>query len=162
MLTYAITMRELTTQPTAVVRTEVTAEDMPGWLTIAYHAVLEYLRHYGAHPAGPPFARFTFLGDTVAVEAGFPVYREIEGDGFVEPSTLPGGPAAVTTHLGRYEDLEAAYRAVREWVAAHGYQPAGPQWEVYYTDPTAEANPGAVAHRRRAAVPPGRRPRMRG
>lgn len=68
--------------------------------------------------------------------------RPIPGDGFVEPSALPSGTAAVTTHLGRYEDLEAAYRAMREWVTSRGYEPAGPLWAVYYTDPSAEPDPG--------------------
>lgn len=138
---YETTMHELAVQPTAVVRTELPAADLPSWLAAAYHTVLEYLQHRGAHPTGPPFARFASIGDTVAAEAGFPVPEEIDGDGYVVPSTLPGGPAAVTTHLGRYEDLERAYRAVHDWVAATGYEPAGAQWEVYYTDPNAEPNP---------------------
>jgi effector-binding domain-containing protein len=141
MLTYEIAMRELDTQPTAVVRTELPAEDLAGWLSVAYHAVVDYLRRRGTHPAGPPFARIAFQDGTVAAEAGFPVTHEVAGDGYVEASVLPGGPAAVTTHLGRYENLEVAYRAVRDWVADHGYVPAGPQWEVYHTDPTAEPNP---------------------
>lgn len=34
-LTYEITLRELAAQPTAVVRTELPAEDLGGWLSVA-------------------------------------------------------------------------------------------------------------------------------
>jgi effector-binding domain-containing protein len=140
-ITYEITHRMLAQQYTAVVRGEMPPTDMPNWLAQAYHAVDDYLRRAQVRPNGPPFARFTFLGDVVAVEAGFPVPDEIEGAGEVEPSHLPEGHAAATTHLGRYEDLTNAYAAVHRWLDEHGLVPAGPHWEVYYTDPNAEPDP---------------------
>lgn len=140
-ITYEITSRDLELQYTAVVRDEMPAAQMATWLPEAYHAVFEYLQRIGVEPAGPPFARFTFLPDTVAVEAGAPVAAEVAGDGRVEPSALPAGPAAVTTHYGRYEDLDKAYDAVVRWLDSHGLAPAGPHWEYYYTDPNAEPDP---------------------
>jgi effector-binding domain-containing protein len=73
-------------------------------------------------------------------EAGLPVATAVAGAGQVEASTLPAGPAAVTVHTGRYEDLGAAYNALLTWVHSHGYQPAGPHWENYLSDPTTEPN----------------------
>lgn len=140
-LTYEITSRILTDRYTAVVRGEMPAEELPGWLAGVYRTVHTYLTRTGVAPTGPPFARFTFLGDVVAAEAGFPVPHEIPGDGLVQPSTLPDGRAAVTTHWGRYEDVDKAYRACLGWLDEHGYRPAGPHWEVYHTDPTAEPDP---------------------
>lgn len=136
--TYEITTMGLTRQATAVMRAELPPCEMGRWLARCYHTVYEHLHAIGVEPSGPPFARFTFLADVVAIEAGFPVGREIAGDGEVEPSALPAGLAAVTTHLGRYEDLAEAYTAVHEWINAHGYAEVGPHWEVYFSDPTAE------------------------
>ncbi|HEX5997467.1 MAG TPA: GyrI-like domain-containing protein [Jiangellales bacterium] len=133
--------RTLVDQYTAVVRGEMAPEDMAGWLSNAYHSVDEYLRRVHVSPNGPPFARYAFLQGVVAVEAGFPVPCEIARQGAVEPSTLPDGPAAVTTHFGRYEDLTMAYEAVHRWLDDHGLVPAGPHWEIYYTDPVAEPDP---------------------
>ena len=48
------------------------------------------------------------------------------------PSNLPGGPAAVTTHHGRYEDLDKASKAIISWMERHGCEPAGGHWEVYF------------------------------
>jgi effector-binding domain-containing protein len=140
-LSHTITQTVLTDRCTAVVRGEMPADELPAWLSTVFGTVHDYLVRDGIHAAGPPFARFTFLGDLVAVEAGFPVPREVPGEGVVEPSTLPDGPAAVTSHYGRYEDVDRAYLACRAWLDDHGYQPAGPHWEVYYTDPRREPDP---------------------
>jgi effector-binding domain-containing protein len=139
--TYHIRRSALTDRYTAVVRGEIRRAEFAEWLAAAFGAVYGYLRHKGLPPSGPPFARFTFIGDVVAAEAGFPVSREISGDGHVEPSTLPDGQAAVTTHMGRYEDLDQAYEAIRSWLAGNGYEAAGPHWEVYYTDPNVAPDP---------------------
>ena len=140
-LTYEVRTERLRTQLTAVVRGEIPAGQMSAWLPEAYAAVFDYLSRAGVPPVAPPFARLTFLGDTVAIEAGVPVLAEVAGDGRIEPSSLPEGPAAITTHLGRYEDIEHALDAVTEWLTGRGLQPAGPHWEVYYTDPNAEPDP---------------------
>jgi effector-binding domain-containing protein len=137
-ITYEVTSRDLDLQYTAVVRGEMPAAEMAMWLPEAYHSVFEYLARAGIEPTGPPFARLTFLGETVAIEAGAPVGAEIGGDERVEPSALPDGPAAVTTHMGRYEDLENALTAINHWLRDRGLEPAAPHWEVYYTDPNAE------------------------
>jgi effector-binding domain-containing protein len=139
--TYQIRRASLTRQPTAVMRDELPVARLGPWLATCYRTVSAYLQDQGMVAVGPPFARFTFLGETAAVEAGFPVDREIDGNGQVEPSALPGGPVAMTTHLGRYEDLEEAYNSIREWIDDRGYAAAGPHWEVYFSDPAAESDP---------------------
>jgi AraC family transcriptional regulator len=138
---YRTNVQVLSDRLTAVVRGEITPEALADWLEDAFDAVRRHLRVVGIAPAGPPFARFTVLGDVVAVEAGLPVTQEVPGDGQVEPSILPNCCAAVTTHWGPREDLHQAYEAVRVWLARQGCAPAGPHWEVYYLDPGVEADP---------------------
>jgi effector-binding domain-containing protein len=140
-ITYEIASRTLARELTAVIRGKLPPEELAGWLAGVFKTVHDYLLDSATEPVGPPFARYTFLADTVAVEAGFPVAGEIAGDGLVEPSALPGGTAAVIVHMGGYEDLDKAYAAVHDWLDAHGHVPAGPHWEVYVTDPTAEPDP---------------------
>jgi effector-binding domain-containing protein len=141
ILTYGISTQVLTDRCTAVVRAELPADELPAWLADAFPTVHGYVTRERIDPAGPPFARLAFLGKMVAVEAGFPVPHEVPGDGTVEPSTLPDGLAAVTTHWGRYEDVEKAYLACRIWLDNHGFEPAGPHWEIYRTDSKAEPDP---------------------
>jgi hypothetical protein len=51
--------------------------------------------------------------------------------GAVEPTPLPVGDVATTTHWGSYANLSAAHDAVIEWCRTHGRRRAGPSWEVY-------------------------------
>jgi effector-binding domain-containing protein len=139
--TYTITEIVLPHQDTAVIRAELKATHLAEWLGSTYTTVSGYLARAQVPPAGPPFARFTFLADVVVVEAGFPVPTEVAGEGAVVPSALPDGPAVRTTHLGRYEDVEYAYQAITRWLDERGRAPAAPHWEVYYTDPAEEPDP---------------------
>lgn len=140
-MTYHIETRELTEQPTAVLRASLPAAQLGAWLPGAYQQIVAYLAATGAAPDGPPFARYTFHDDLVDVEAGFPVSTSVAGNGRVTPSSLPGGPAAVTTHYGPYDGLTVAFDAIADWLKDHGHEADGPHWEVYYTDPQAEPDP---------------------
>ena len=150
-ITYDVADRFLASQLTAVVRAEIPREDLSAWLRRAFGEVGLYLRERHIAPVGPPYARYTFLGDQVAVEAGFPVAMEIAGHGRVQPSRLPGGRAAVTTHYGGYEDLQDAYAAERRWLTTHGRAPTGAHWEIYFTDSATE--PDAARRRTDVVIP---------
>lgn len=51
--------------------------------------------------------------------------------GAVQPTSLPAGLVATTTHWGNYAQLGNAHRAIVEWCTANGHRLAGPRWEVY-------------------------------
>jgi effector-binding domain-containing protein len=141
MTGYAIEARALPGQATAVRRARLTAGDLPGWLADTYAQVETYLRSTGTAMVGPPFARYVFHNGAVDVEAGFPVVRPVAGDDGVQPSRLPPVVAAVTTHHGRYEAVEDAYRAIIAWLTDRGWEPTGGHWEVYFGDPAREPDP---------------------
>jgi effector-binding domain-containing protein len=128
-------------QRTAVIHAQIPRGALRGWLNDAYPTVLAGLRRLDIEPVGPPFARYTFLGDQVAVEAGYPVAGGFDGDGRVESSRLPAGRAAMTTHIGRYEDLDRTYAYLKRWLCTHGDAPIGTHWEVYHRDAGATCDP---------------------
>jgi len=142
-MTYHIESRTLTAQDTAVIRSSMPAAELPAWLAGVYEEVYRYLCDRGVPTDGPPFARVAVHGDTVDVEAGFPVPGPVPGGRRVIASRLPGGPVAVTNHRGRYEDLALAYQAVNAWLKERELEPAGPHWEVYYAGPATQPDPGA-------------------
>ncbi len=144
MKTYEISPRTTKAQPTAVMTATLPVTAIGSWLASVYGTLASVITAHGAYPAGPPFARYHRLdGDKFAVEAGFPVSAPIDADGDVRPSQLPGGPAAVVTYTGPYEQMASAYEALASWVASHGSEPAGDPWEVYLTDPGSEPDPAA-------------------
>ena len=51
--------------------------------------------------------------------------------GAVEPTSLPVGEAAATTHWGSYAHLSAAHDAVAAWCRENGRRRSGTCWEVY-------------------------------
>jgi len=140
---YTIETRTLTELETAVEFATLSPPEIGPWLQKAFGEVATYLERKGAGPDGPPFARFSLTSDgRVDVEAGFPASTPTSGEGEVEPSDLPPGPAAITVHVGPYDTMEPAYAALHEWMTEHEREPAGDAWEVYLTDPDADPDPG--------------------
>lgn len=138
-MTYTIKTKKL--KPQAMVAIRVTIE--PSRIAEAFQELLPevaaYLERAGARPSGPPLARFfDYTEEEADFEAGFPVPKPVPGEGRMVAGELPGGRAAMTTHVGPYEGLQAAHDAIGEWVLARGHDPAGPVWEVYEVGPAEE------------------------
>jgi effector-binding domain-containing protein len=141
---YHVQLETREVQPTAVISTELPAAEVGPWLARAYRILAGVIAAHGTSRAGPPFARYHQLAaGRFAVEAGFPVVTAIEPDADVRPSYLPGGPAAVTIHTGRYEAMGLAYAALGSWISDHGGKPEGDAWEVYLSDPVRQPDPAS-------------------
>ena len=142
MGTQHIERRDLPGYRTAVVRGRLPVAELGAFVGRAIAAVADALNSQGISPAGPPFARFHrhSPGD-FDVEVGFPTPRDFSPAGDVQPSALPGGPAAVMVYVGPYDEMEPAYGALAGWIAQHGEQPVGDPWEIYFSDPTQEPEP---------------------
>jgi len=141
---YEIEEQTLIEQPTMVMRGKIKLEDIPSFLGRVYHTVDTQIQESGAHVAGPPFARYRPLDAEYRefeIEAGLPVVLAVAGKGEVAASHLPGGPAAVTVHIGPYERMEPAYEALAAWMRERGARANGPAWEVYFTDPDEQPDP---------------------
>jgi hypothetical protein len=153
---YSIESRTLTQQPAAVRQAMLSAGQVGSWLATATLGLRPTWSGPGADERAP-YARYLFRDREMEVEAGIPITRPIAGEGPIVPSTLPGGPTAVTAHYGRYEDLENAHKAIMTWMQRHGCEPAGGHWEVYFTArPRSRTAPaGAPTSSRRT---PGRSP----
>ncbi|WP_020524760.1 GyrI-like domain-containing protein [Catelliglobosispora koreensis] len=140
-MSYSVKELTLPLQPTAAIHATVPLGQLAPWLQKAYGEIITVLAAQHVSATGPPYGRFAFRGDAVDVEAGFPVQHTFIRDRRVVMSALPAGMAAVTTHFGPYEQLSDAYKDVQAWLDVHGFQQAGPHWEVYYSDPASEPDP---------------------
>jgi effector-binding domain-containing protein len=138
-VTYEMEIRDFPAQPAVSIRTTTSAEGLRAFFDTALPEVWAYFESAGVQPAGPPFGLFhTYAPDNIDIETGFPTSERIDGGGRVRASELPAGRAVVTWHVGPYEGLADAHNAVRAYIADHGLEPAGPSWEVYWSDPRAE------------------------
>jgi AraC family transcriptional regulator len=139
-MTYAIANKELVPQPVLVVRRRIKPADLAKTLAEVLGAIFLHAQQKGMALAGQPFTRYIEWGPGVwTIEAGMPVATlgkdSPRGEAEVRDDTLPGGPAATTTHTGSYDGLFRAHAAVQQWIEAEGLAAAGAPWEVYVTDP---------------------------
>lgn len=152
---YQVEERTLAEQPTAVMRGRMRVDAIGAFLARTYAAVATYVQRMGGELAGAPLARYRQDGEEFEVEAGFPLVAAVEAGDEVQAGSLPGGPAAVTWHVGPYDAMAPAYDAIADWIARQGGEAAGPPWEVYYSDPQEHPDPATW---RTEVVQPIRRP----
>lgn len=139
---HEIGAKDVRPQTTACIRVTTTPADIGPKMEEILPEVWSYLEERGVHPAGPPFARYHgFREDLVDLEAGFPVTGPVAGEGRIFAGELPGGEVAATWHVGPYDTLSEAYRAIETWSQAQGREPAGSPWEIYWTDPGETPDP---------------------
>lgn len=140
MTTFELVQR--TELPAAVVHATVPMKELPRFFAHALHETLEAIRAQGLTPMGPPFARYLGPpGETVELEAGFPVPRTIEREGEVLPSTLPGGRCAHALHVGPFDEIKRTYGELERWMTTQHVSPRGETIEVYLSDPEREPDP---------------------
>ncbi|MEQ8789111.1 MAG: GyrI-like domain-containing protein [Pirellulaceae bacterium] len=150
MTDYRIEVTTLRPQPTLSLRFSARPDELGARFGEVLPRVLECARASGAAIAGAPFGRYHMMGESVfRIEAGVPVAEPLAelpaepdvGGEEIQASSLPGGRAATTTHVGPYEQLGEAHDALYQWAAENHETASGGSWEVYLTDPGEEPNP---------------------
>lgn len=116
---------------------DAAVEEIDGRLGPAAKEVTEFLVRMGAPPYGPTVAYYERGPGGLVVGVGFTVPRELPPEGSIMPLRLPGGDVVTTTHLGGYDTLPEAYRALKQVAASHGRQvnETGGNWEEHWGGP---------------------------
>ena len=116
--------------------------ELTSFFARAFGAAMHVIRAQRAVPVGPPFGAYHGApGETVDVEAGFPVATPVDDTEGVVSSTLPGGPAVEAVHIGPYDTMTGTYGEMEAWMAEQGVSPGPVMWESYLTDPEREPDP---------------------
>lgn len=131
-MNYTVRVERVTGGPIAVVRRRVAKADLPRVVPEACGLVWNAVKAAGVTDAGRHVSvyRHAEVG-LLDVEIGVEVGSPFPGHGEVVASSLPTGDAATVTHLGPYQKLGEANRAITDWCAAQGRALAGTSWEVY-------------------------------
>ncbi len=141
-MAYKISVEEIFARPVLSIRTQSKPEDLGSIFGAIFGEVSQYLASQDLSPAGMPFCRYHGFADgEVDIDAGLPVDEKLEGSGRIEASQLPAGRAAVTYHMGPYENLNVAHKALGAWIEENAFEPLALGWEIYSTDPREEPDP---------------------
>jgi len=135
-MTYQCELKKQPAQPTLVIRTRTAVEGLPQLMGETYGAIAQYLGELGEYPAGPPFALYHNMDmQDLDIEIGFPVPRELPGQGAIQSGELPAGEMATCLYTGPYQDIGQPYEALAQWIADSGREPTGVSYEFYLNDP---------------------------
>lgn len=130
---------EITEQPFQIaltIRTRAAVEDLPGVIGRSYAEIAGYLGRLGESPAGAPFVIYYNLDmRDLDVEIGFPVSRELPGQGEIRTGGIPAGTVATCVYTGPYPEMTSAYEALNACIAEKGYEAVGTAIEEYWNGP---------------------------
>ncbi len=135
-MTYHCQLLDRQVQPTLVMRMRTSVQKLPQVLGQTWGAIMQYAGRIGVHPSGPPFVAYHNMDmQDLDLEIGFPYAQQVMGEGEILEGEIPGGKAASCLHVGPYDQVGAAYEALRKWIEAGGYTPSGVAYESYLNDP---------------------------
>lgn len=106
------------------------------WFAEVFPLLFTEILGQGGTPAGAPFARY-YNSDPKAfdTEAGIAFTGTVKAPSGARVTSLPGGEAAKTVHIGSYETISSEYMRLADWLAKSGKKPGDGPWEVYVDDP---------------------------
>lgn len=130
-----IELVELQPQRALTVRRKMPQSGLGAFFMELYPRLRTAIVAQGATAAGPPFARY-YNSDPAAfdTEAGIPFRGTVTAASGMRVTTLPGGRAAKTVHIGNYETLSKEYRRIEAYLEEHGLRAGEGPWESYVDD----------------------------
>jgi effector-binding domain-containing protein len=136
-----VRLEQLGSRPLAVVRRRASSSELAKVVPEACGQVWGVVRERRIAGAGRHVA--LYWDDKINLEVGVELEASFAGHGEVVGSATPAGAVLTSTHLGPYNRLHETHKAIRDWCKDHGYELAGPHWEIYghwtdewNTDPT--------------------------
>jgi AraC family transcriptional regulator len=139
-MSYSISKTTLKPQQLLVIRRSVSRSDIAPTIAQVLPKIFAFSQQHGiALVPGHPVTRYVQASyGSVTMEPGIrvaPGAQMPKAESDVDLITLPGGPAAMTTHMGDYKNLHDAYAAIERWMESTRHKSAGAPWEEYVTDP---------------------------
>lgn len=134
---YQIEVSEPQPQPTLSVRTRTNLADLPQDLGRIFGQIYQYLLEIGEKPGAAAYSCY-YNQDMkdLDVEIGFIVAKPLPGQGEIQAGEIPGGKQVSSIYKGPYNQMEAVYQALTEWMKANNYIPSGKAYEIYLNDPS--------------------------
>jgi DNA-binding transcriptional MerR regulator len=143
-MSYDVSIQQLSSQAILSIRMKTSAKELGQTAGQAFGELFAYLGQVGVRPVGPPFVLYhdeDFRDEDLDVEYCVPTEKRVAGAGRTNGRELEAVAAACTLHAGAYDSIGGGYRAVAEWMQAHGHESAGAPREVYLVGPDTTTDP---------------------
>jgi AraC family transcriptional regulator len=142
MPTLSIVRKEVTPQHILFIRRRIAPSELQSTLGECWGKLFSYGAKAGLPIAGWPICRYVSTGQGLwTIDAAMPLAVPAAGEGEMQAGVLADGPVALGIHAGPHDHLPDTNAAIERWIEANGYKQAGPTWEHYATDPTANSDP---------------------
>ncbi len=126
---YQVQVKQVPAITTAVVRRRAAQQDLPKVIPQCCGEVWTFIRTAGIPNPGRLLA--LYLDCEINFECGVELFQPFVGNDQVVSSSTPAGLVATVEHVGPYQHLHEAHKALCDWCAANGYSTATPSWEIY-------------------------------
>lgn len=142
-MNYNVTIRTLPERYAACVRMTIPCYDAEGTV---WDVLCRETDHMHLVPDDPCYCSVTFLDEEykerdVLIEASKTVRGRYPDTEHVRFRTLPPVTYAGCVYRGSYAQISDVIAAVAAWVAANGYESAGPMFNIYHVSPHETQNP---------------------
>jgi effector-binding domain-containing protein len=128
--------RQVALQHTAAIRMTRPLTAIGPAMAEAFPKLYAAVAAAGMEPAGTPLAVYLEMGpEDTTFECAIPVPAPFTAGGEVRASSVGGGEAAFTVHVGPYDTIGETWGALTTWVSEQGRTLAGPGWESYLDEP---------------------------
>jgi effector-binding domain-containing protein len=112
-----------------------------------FNELFGYIGKQRARFTGPPLAIYydpEYRERDIDVEVAVPIAGTLPANGGIKMVELPAvEQMACLIHKGTYETFNLSYQTIMSWFGKNGYQPAGPNREVYLVGPGQNTDPTA-------------------
>ncbi len=134
---YKFEVSEPGAQPALAIRTRTPVTNIGQVMGQAFGKVYQCIMETGAKPGNCAFSAYYNMDmNDLDVDIGFVMAEPAPGRGEVHAMEIPGGKQVSCMYIGPYDQMEPAYAAMNEWMAANNYIPTGIAYEFYYNDPS--------------------------
>ena len=131
---YEVAVETAQAKVVAAVRVKLPVSDIGQAWKPALDQVWTFLKtNGGLHPGHNLFLYHhpERRNEPMNIDFGVQVARRFEPEGNVQCVETPAGEVATTVHIGPYDRLGDAHKAIHAWCAAHNRKIAHASWEVY-------------------------------
>lgn len=114
-----------------------TMEELANTHAKLYGELGQFCGANGIEMTANPLAVYLEWGETITLQAGFPVASdtEIEETDRVKLSEIPAGSYVKADHFGPYAQIDKTHAAIDQYMNSNGLSVSGPPWEHYVDDP---------------------------